>query len=243
MESYARHIDDKTVVVNICHVSPWTGFKADLAGIAEAAHSVNALTVVDAAQSVGAVRIDVRRDGVDVLASSAFKWLLGPAGAGFLYVRGDLIGDLRSPSAGWFGTRAPWDKDPLNPELLDSAQKFQTGSPSLISFVGAQAALEMIHDLGIDLIEHRILSLSGYLIRALLDNGIEVWTPTEEAERAGVVVLRVGDGQKTSASLKAELIDVGYLPGLDVIRSDPGIFNSESDIDVFVTALDRLNRG
>ena len=87
----ASVVDHDTAVISITHVSDLTGRRHDLAACGELARSHDALLMVDAAQSAGAIEIDVRRDGVDILTGTVMKWLFGPPGLGFLYIRPDLL--------------------------------------------------------------------------------------------------------------------------------------------------------
>ncbi|MBV9326665.1 MAG: aminotransferase class V-fold PLP-dependent enzyme [Chloroflexi bacterium] len=84
IDDLAREVDDRTIALSVTHVSPLTGFRHDLAPLAELARAHGAYLVVDAAQSAGALDLDVRREGVDFLTTCAMKWLLGAPGVGFL---------------------------------------------------------------------------------------------------------------------------------------------------------------
>src|SRR5207244_12776440 len=86
MADIALVVDDRTVAISVSHVSPKSGFRHDLAALSELAHAHNALLIVDAAQSAGALDLDVRRLGVDFLSTCAMKWLLGAPGAALLFV-------------------------------------------------------------------------------------------------------------------------------------------------------------
>lgn len=103
LETYQEIITDKTRLVSVSHVSYYNGFKQDIAAITALAHAKGALVFVDAYQSVGATDIDVRRDGIDMLACGAQKFLLGCPGIAFLYLRPGLADTLRPTHSGWFG--------------------------------------------------------------------------------------------------------------------------------------------
>src|SRR5437867_521571 len=86
LDDIRRQVDERTIAISVSHVSPLTGFRHDLAALAELAHARGAYLIVDAAQSAGALDVDVSRDGIDLLSCLAMKWLLGPPGVGFLFV-------------------------------------------------------------------------------------------------------------------------------------------------------------
>ncbi|WP_252901800.1 aminotransferase class V-fold PLP-dependent enzyme [Vulcanisaeta sp. JCM 14467] len=102
LEEYERLIDDNTAVVFVDYVSWITGYKERIREIAEIAHARGAVLISDAFHAVGVLPIDVIRDGVDALITGSYKWLLGPHGAGFVYVNDELLGSLsRLYRVGW----------------------------------------------------------------------------------------------------------------------------------------------
>jgi len=101
VEDVEKAVDDKTVAVAVSHVEYVNGFRHDLQALSEIAHEHGAYLIVDAIQSAGAIQINVKRDDVDFLASACYKWLLSPPGAGYLYVKDDLIEDFEPPFVGW----------------------------------------------------------------------------------------------------------------------------------------------
>jgi cysteine desulfurase/selenocysteine lyase len=169
VEDMEKAIDDQTVVVTISHVGYANGFRNDLRALADIAHEHGAYLVADAIQSLGAMPVNVRRDNVDFLTASCYKWLLGPAGAGYLYVRKDLIERFEPPFIGWasvkpevFDTVEFWDIWKL--QLSNTASRFEIGSPSFISFVGAAVAIQLLLDVGIENIQKRVLDLTELLM-------------------------------------------------------------------------------
>ncbi|MEM2093038.1 MAG: aminotransferase class V-fold PLP-dependent enzyme [Candidatus Bathyarchaeia archaeon] len=154
LDDIERDVDDKTLAVVISHVEYVNGFRNDLREISKIAHEHGAYLIVDAIQSAGIIPIDVKRDGVDFLATACYKWLLGPSGAGYLYVKEELIENFEPPFIGWasvkpevFETLDLWDI--WNLRLSENASRFEVGSPSAISFIGASEAIKMLLKLGI----------------------------------------------------------------------------------------------
>ena len=106
LEDLEKTIDDKTVVIAISHVEYVNGFRFNLGAVSEIAHKHGAFVAVDAIQSLGALSVDAKRDDVDFLTASCYKWMLGPPGIGYLYVRQDLLEKIAelnlAPSAAGF---------------------------------------------------------------------------------------------------------------------------------------------
>ncbi|WP_243676372.1 aminotransferase class V-fold PLP-dependent enzyme [Vulcanisaeta distributa] len=105
LEEYEKLIDDNTAVVFVDYVSWITGgYRERIREIAEIAHARGAVLISDAFHAVGVLPIDVTRDGVDVLITGSYKWLLGPHGAGFVYVSDELLNSLSHRyRVGWGG--------------------------------------------------------------------------------------------------------------------------------------------
>ncbi|MEM2338142.1 MAG: aminotransferase class V-fold PLP-dependent enzyme [Candidatus Bathyarchaeia archaeon] len=100
LEDFEKAVGNSTVAVVVSHVKYVNGFRNNLKALSEIAHSHGAVLIVDAIQSAGVIPIDVKRDDVDFLATACYKWLLGPSGAAYLYVRKELIEKLKPPMLG-----------------------------------------------------------------------------------------------------------------------------------------------
>ncbi|MEM0058595.1 MAG: aminotransferase class V-fold PLP-dependent enzyme [Candidatus Bathyarchaeia archaeon] len=237
LEDFEKAVDDKTVAVVISHVEYVNGFRNDLRALSEIAHSHGAVLIVDAIQSAGVIPIDVKRDGVDFLACACYKWLLGPAGAAYLYVRGDLIENLEPPYVGWasvkkeiFETVDFWDIWSLR--LSETASRFEVGTPSTVSFVGAAEAMKMLLNFGIENVERRVLKLTDYLIEMAKALGLGLQTPEEPQHRSGIVNFKIDKPKEVADQLKHNNIVVSARA--HGIRVSPHFYNTEAEIDRLV---------
>ncbi|MCK4967069.1 aminotransferase class V-fold PLP-dependent enzyme, partial [bacterium] len=104
-ENIEELVDEKTKAVVISHVEFTNGFRHDLEKIASIAHKHNALLIVDAIQSLGALKIDVKETGVDILTAGGHKWMCAPYGFGILYIKKDIIGKLENPFGAYEGVK------------------------------------------------------------------------------------------------------------------------------------------
>ncbi len=233
LEDVERAVDDNTVAVAISHVEYSNGFRHDLKSVAQIAHEHGAYLIVDGIQALGAIEVDVKRNDVDFLATSCYKWLLGPVGAGFLYVWEELIEKNEPPFIGWasvkhevFETIDLWNNKELN--LSDNASRFEVGQPSIISYVGAVAALQMILGVGIREIEMRVMNLTDYLIKTLKDKGLKLQTPEDKNCRSGIVNFQIDDAGKIVAQLYERNIIVSARA--NGIRVSPHFYNTIDEI-------------
>lgn len=235
LDTYARHIDARTALVSVSHVSYYNGFVQDIAGIAALAHAQEALVFVDAYQSAGALRIDVARDGIDILASGAQKFLLGCPGIAFLYVRKAVAQKLFPSNTGWFGRVNPFALDIRCLDFAEGASRFSTGTPPMINAFAARAALNLIHSLDIDGIEAYLRHLSDIALAESKRLGLKIASPSDTARKASTTAILVGN----PAAAERELAARGYVVSArnDVIRIAPHFYSTEAEVVGALRAL------
>jgi selenocysteine lyase/cysteine desulfurase len=183
---------------------------------------------VDATQAVGALDVDYVGDGVDYVAFAPYKYLMGPSGLAFLYVRKENLDGLTPDRTGW--KNQVWGGD--NPEEssdVESAEKFEYGTLHFQGVYAMERSLGYLNRLGIKQIEKRNLGLSGYLYDRLSEAGKEMWTPSPES----TIVSYFQEGAvELAARLKAQKIKVtGRSAHGDHIRVSVHFYNTEGDID------------
>lgn len=250
---FEKAVDDKTAAVVISSVSCWNGYRYDLRQLSEVVHAHGAYLVVDAAQQVGAVNLDVARDGVDLLATCGHKWLLGPPGTGFMYVREGLIPKFAPPLPGWMGIDDPSTYEVWKPTFPRTAQRYETGMPTMMLLGAMRASLQLIKEIGAARIEDEILNRSGYLIEKLKDiEGVTVFTPAEREQRAGLVTLLLKNHQQLFDDLTKNGFVLFHHPKEVVrnmrwtnggLRVDPTFFNTLEEIDQLVKYIKKWSAG
>jgi cysteine desulfurase/selenocysteine lyase len=242
IEDFEKAVDDKTVAVVVSHVEYVNGFRNDLKALSQIAHEHGAYLIVDAIQSAGIIPIDVKRDEVDFLATACYKWLLSPPGAAYFYVREDLIEEFEPPYIGWasvnqeiFETVDFWDIWSLR--LSANASRFEVGTPSFLSFVGAAEAIKMLLNFGIENIEKRVLGLTDHLIEAVKALGLKLQTPEERQHRSGIVNFKIDKPKEITAELRRKGVIVSARA--NGIRVSPHFYNTEEEIDRLVEEVKR----
>jgi len=190
--------------------------------------------MIDAAQALGLIDLNVSDPPVDFLACTASKWLMGPAGVGFLYLADRYLGAV-PPTVGWLSAANVGDWDVRHCRLHEDAMRFQGGIPNLIGIVGALAGLELLEQIGREFIETRVRQLTGYALGELQKIGVAIWTPTADHERAGIVFFRTKDVKELHAKLKAARIYCGCFQ--NGIRIDPNFYNTFEELDRFLAVV------
>jgi selenocysteine lyase/cysteine desulfurase len=231
-------VDARTRLVIVSSVNYNTGFAPPLAELSDFLHARGVLLFVDGTQSVGALRCDVSRIQPDMLAVHAYKWLLSPNGAGFFYIAPHLRERLQPNVVGWRSHRDWRNVDNLHhgvPQLVASAEKYEGGSVSFALLYAMEASLDLILEIGPDVIEQRVLDLAAKTRGILRQLGAAV-----ECQASPIVAARF-EGRDVSAlarALKERQVLVAARRGL--LRVSPHLYNNEQDLEVFERALRAL---
>jgi kynureninase len=241
IEAIVDAIDEHTALVPISLVLFRSGALQDVRPVIEKAHRVGARVVVDAYQAAGTIPMDVTDLKADFVVGGSVKWLCGGPGAGYLYVRPDLIPTLRPSVVGWAGHTAPFGFETGAIRYADAVERFQSGTPNVPSLYSARAGYEIVAEIGVPAIRERSLALTRRLIDAAGQRGWRLNTPTTDAERGGSVVLDVPDGAAVTDELLRRQVIVDYRPGAG-IRMAPHFYNTEAEVDLAMTTMDAILR-
>ena len=240
VKDVASLMDRRTRLVALSFVEFHTGFRNDLDALAALCHERNALLCVDGIQGLGALQFSVAKTPVDFVAAHSAKWMLGPIGAGFLYVRRELLQTLNPAMAGW---RSIVDRDDYfkyDSPLRESGERFEPGSPNFAGLLGMEAAIELLLSVGMEEIEARILALTDYLIAGLQERGCAIASPIDHrSERSGIVSLRHPDLISAELCERLHAADVIVSMRGDLIRVSPHFYNTEQDLDRLLAELSR----
>jgi len=194
-------VDDNTKLIEVSQVSYVNGFRFDLKQVADVAHEHGARVLVDATQAVGALVTDVGKDGVDFLSAAPYKYLMGPAGLAFLYVKEDALSELEPDRIGWKNQIWEGDRAEEPPEDKESAEKFEYGTIHFQGVYALEKSLEYINGIGMEASEKRVLELSGYLWKEAHDLGNEMYTP--EGTKSPIVSFFEPNASEVASKLRA----------------------------------------
>ena len=234
-ERFYESVDSRTRLVSISSVNYNTGFAPPLVELAAFLRQRGVLLFVDGTQSVGALRFDVGSVQPDMLAVHGYKWLVSPAGAGFMYVRPELRKQLRPNVLGWRSHRDWRNVDNLHhgvPELSDGAERYEGGAVTFEVIYAMEAAIDLILKIGPDVIEERVLDLAEKTRVVLRDAGASI-----EPQCSPIVAARFQDRDVSGLArdLKENRVLVAARRGH--LRVSPHFYNNEQDLERLSGAL------
>jgi selenocysteine lyase/cysteine desulfurase len=229
--------DERTRIVAASWVSFRSGWRNDPAALAEVAHRHGALLMLDAIQALGVCPLDVQACGVDFFAADGHKWLLGPEGAGLLYIRREHLDLLRPLRLGWNSVVHDHDFDRLELVLKDTAERYEGGSPNMPGLFGLAASIEMLRGIGIGEICQRIALVTDLLCRRLTEIGATIHSDRTEEHRTGIVSFDL-PGQDTGAlrrRCRDQDVILGHRGGR--LRASPHAYTNAADVERLIAAL------
>lgn len=225
---FADAVTSRTRVIAVPHIIARYGIVMPVQQICELAKQHGIFTLIDGAQAVGQLRVDVRKIGCDAYSTSPHKWMYAPAGNGLLYIREERINDVWATLAG-----VQWDNHKPTDGIF---RLMQFGTANLSLLVGLEAAIDFYLRIGPERVEKRIVELADRLRNGLQKiKGVKLYTPTHPSMVGGIVTYNVNGvkGLQVQDELwNKKKIRVRALNGEDdVIRQCVHIYNSPEEID------------
>ena len=247
LEDFREKLTDRTKFVSITHASNVLGVINPIQELAQLAHEKGAIMVVDGAQSVPHMKIDVQKLDADFFVFSGHK-MAGPTGIGVLYGKehylnqmspvefgGEMIDFVYEQSATW--KELPW--------------KFEAGTPNMAGAIGLAAAIDYLEAIGMDAIEHHEQDLIAYVFPKLQAiEGLKIYGSQDLAKRSGVISFNLGDlhphDLETALDYEGVAVRAGhhcaqpliqYLEVPATARASFYFYNTKEDCDKLVEAL------
>jgi len=247
LEDFREKLTDRTKFVSITHASNVLGVINPIQELAQLAHEKGAIMVVDGAQSVPHMKIDVQKLDADFFVFSGHK-MAGPTGIGVLYGKehylnqmspvefgGEMIDFVYEQSATW--KELPW--------------KFEAGTPNMAGAIGLATAIDYLEAIGMDAIEHHEQDLIAYVFPKLQAiEGLKIYGSQDLAKRSGVISFNLGDlhphDLATALDYEGVAVRAGhhcaqplihYLEVPATARASFYLYNTKEDCDKLVEAL------
>ena len=241
-ELVGRALTNQTKLVALATANFCSGYRIDVAAIGALCAERGAFFCVDAIQTLGA--FPVALDHVDFLAAGAQKWMLGPSGAGILFVRKSRRDLLNPAIIGGWNVQSPNFIAQREITYAVDGQKFEPGAYNHSAIAGLRAAVELLLETSLPQISTKILSLTRALREQLGPMGFEFLSPTSEANRSGILTFR---HPKMATAKLLDLLSQNDVvvslrfsrAGSSWLRVSPHFYNTRAEIERVVELLNR----
>lgn len=235
LERMLAAIDEETLLVPISHVLYKSAFLQDARAITERAHEVGAMIVLDTYQSAGTVPLSVKDLDVDFATGGSVKWLCGGPGAGYLYVRPDLIEQLEPKTTGWMAHEEPFA---FASELryAPNITRFLHGSPAIPALYAAESGYQIINEVGIEAIREKSMRQTQGLIELAEAAGFRVTSPKNPAHRGGTITVWDDNAAAITKELIRREFIVDYRPGAGV-RISPHFYTKDEELELVIAEM------
>jgi len=245
LENVKKAINEKTKIISLAHITNVLGYIVDVKPIIEEAHKHGILVIIDGAQSVPHIKIDVKELGCDFLCFSGHK-MCGPTGIGVVYGKLDLLKDMTPMFMGG-GNNTRFDMCG-DYSLLLPPKKFEAGTLNVAGILGLGAAIDYLEEIGMDEIEKREVYLKDYMIKRMKEvEGVKIYNENTDS---GIITFNYKDvfAQDLATHLNSYGIQVrsgqhcakillNYLKTTATVRASLYFYNTTEEIDRFIEAL------
>jgi len=252
VSAFEEVIDDKTRLVAVTHVSNVLGTITPIEEISAICKKKNALLLVDGAQSVPHIHVDVRNLGCNFLCFSGHK-MLGPTGTGILWMKEDFLDRLEPLS---FGGGMIDDVSLNGYELTKGYERFEGGTPNIAGVIGFGRAIDYLKKIGMDKIKDHEAKLTERLLEGLLEiRRVEIYGSLNSKERIGLVSFNIKDLNPHDVALMLDeasniMVRSGHLCCMPLmkyfglkegaVRVSLYLYNTEEEVDTFLETVKEI---
>ncbi len=230
-------IDERTRVVALSWVQFASGFRSRIAEIGKACRERGALFVVDAIQGLGALKLDVEREYVNVFAADAHKYLLGPEGIALFYVSDRVIDRIKPTVVGWTSVKDYENYLDYSLDYREGAARFECGTLNTVGVYGLGAALDLFLEIGPETTERYLLELGDYLAESLRGKGYRVVSSREAGEASAIVTCTHERHAPAEVYNILRNRNIFTAPRVGRLRISPHLYNTREEVDALVEAL------
>jgi selenocysteine lyase/cysteine desulfurase len=227
-------VDENTRLVALASCHFVSGYRLDAQAIGSFLRQRGILFCLDAIQTVGAWPMNL--ENVDFLAADAHKWLLGPCGAGLMYVRRSLQEALNPPIYGWHNVRCPDFVAQEQIVLRSGASRYEAGTHNLLGLVGLVSAMELLLEIGLENIACELLRKRAWLVPALQSRGYTVLHGDAPPENTSGIT-SFYHREKDLVALHQKLLEANIITSLRAdrvgqkyLRLSPHFYNTDAEL-------------
>ena len=239
IDRFLEAIDASTLVVPLSHVLFRSSTITEVERVVARAREVGAMVILDCYQSTGTVPVDVQALGVDFACGGSVKWLCGGPGAGYLYVRPDVIPRFSPRNTGWWGHEKPFAFTMPEQRYATDIWRYMAGTPAIAPLYQARAGADMIAEIGVARIRANSLRMTQKIIWAGDEAGYTINTPREPEQRGGTICFDFDGADRVTTALNKQGYFCDHRPGCG-IRISPHFYTTDEEVMRFLAEVARL---
>lgn len=243
-DQLAAACDSRTRVLSVSWVGYQTGYRVDIDRIAEICQTKDVLFNLDAIQGLGVFPIDVSQTPIDFLATGGQKWLLGPEGIGFAYIRREHIEKLRPFNVGWNSVEKPFEYTNNDQPMKSSAARFAGGGWNMCGTLAMGQSLKLLNSIGAKAISSQVLEYTDLACERLARAGAVIRSSRDKQhrqgeQRSGLVFFEVPG--RDPGELRRECLerDIVLSCRSGKLRISPHAYNTEEDLDRLIEVIEQ----
>jgi cysteine desulfurase/selenocysteine lyase len=233
--------DQRTRIVAISWVGYATGWRIDVPAVAELCRRRGCYFFLDAIQGLGVFPLDVHAAGVDFLAADGHKWMLGPEGAGILFVKQEHLEMLRPLNVGWNSVVQGNDYTKIELNIRPAAARYEGGSQNMVGFIGLGASLDLLTSLGVgptsSPVADHVLALTDYACVRLAALGATFLAPRDGMHRSGIVTFMLPGRDPNDLRRQLESAHIISRCRAGGLRLSPHGYNTTEEVDRLVESI------
>ena len=234
---FERLVDGRTRLISVAWVSHQNGFRHDMKALGRLAHAHNAYLYTDAVQAVGMFPMKLGETGIDFLASGTYKWLLAGYGVAPFFVRRELLDRVRPDRVG--ALQVEEELGDYQYRLYNGARGFEYATLAFGAVYQLGASLDYLAGVGIERIGEHTIGLAQRLRRGLVERGLKVLTPQNNASSI-VSFVHGGESDVVRGIMEENGIKVSFRENGTQIRVGIALFNNAAEIDRLLEVTERL---
>ncbi|MHA2428245.1 MAG: aminotransferase class V-fold PLP-dependent enzyme, partial [Candidatus Hermodarchaeia archaeon] len=239
-------ITPATKILNATWVDSFTGYQFDAKAIGKACHEHDVLFLLNVTQGLGGQPFNVYKHPVDAITCTGYKWLCGPYGTGFAWMKRDLIDKLDYNQTYWLAMQGDRDMDKMRDYQIRTnlgAVKYDVfGTANFFNFLPWTESIKYLHSQGLDNIKYHNAKLVDLFLTGLDSSKYNIHSPQEKDERTAIILISYREPERNKAifkNLQEEKIFIAFREGL--LRFSPHLYNTTDDIQKTLGILNRIN--
>ncbi len=230
-------MDSFTRLVTLSMVEFSSGFRNDLDQLGNLCRERGVYFFVDAIQGLGVIPLSVRKSPIDFLAADGHKWLLGPQGAGILYVRKELVDFLHPVGIGWNSVVGARDFSRIDFRLKPNAGRWESGTLNVADITALGASLELLLKMGIENVCGRVFELTDGFCERAASTGFDVFSSRTPEDKSGIVSLNLPNVNPRAAVHRCREVGIVVNHRAGRLRVSPHCYNTHDELDHLIGVL------